>query len=175
MNQDINFGNLLATLIVGLPAILAAVGALITSLRNGRRIEENTAITVATKTDVAKKLEMGEATRQATVRAADLVIASNKQSAVVIQEVAKTINGRMDQHLEEAKNRAYAEGLREGQKLTHELKEQIATNSALIRSHEEQIKRHAEHYDENAKLLREEIAKLTALIKPPIGESKSSA
>lgn len=122
-----------------LPATIAAVGALISSIRNTKKINENTEITkgaiVETKDKVDSALKKSadeariEAAAAAKAVAARAVIAAKevadatakqaadavKQTTEAVQTLTTAVNGRMDQLLKEARDKAFAEGYLKGQ------------------------------------------------------------
>lgn len=83
--------QVLIALIGGMPAMLAAIGALIVAIRGNQKIDENTTLTKQTKT----------------------VAVEAKQETV---EVKNAVNGRMEELLNEARRKAYAEGFAVGQR-----------------------------------------------------------
>ena len=92
--------QVLIALIGGMPAMLVALGAMIAAIRGNKKIDDNTAITTraaaATKADAqAAKTEAAEA-------------------AHVVKELQSTVNGRMDELLKAAHDKAYAQGFLDG-------------------------------------------------------------
>jgi hypothetical protein len=113
--------HLINTFIVTLPATIAAVGALLASLRNAqkidtsnKKIDANTVITVAAKKEVTAQAETAKTAAES--------------AAVKVAEVATAINGRMDERVQAAK----AEGYIDGRKAHEEQAAKIAANTDRI-------------------------------------------
>lgn len=130
----VSLNQLILAIIVGMPTLLASIGALVVSLRNGSKIDNNDKLTVATRDEVKESVtKIGSAVKEEAKKDAVKIMAVGmaeaakkaEQVAVVasevatkaadkIEEVAKAINGRMSEQLEEARKAAYAEGLLAG-------------------------------------------------------------
>lgn len=153
--------NLPATL-TAFAALVASIGAIVASLRNTQKIDENTVLTSAVKEDVKKiKTEAVEGAKEVAATAAAVAQkteAASTKTADAVAEVAKAVNGRMDERIEDARKAAYAEGMLQGSKLATEHAAQLQANTLRIEALNEHTKRNAEHL----RVIQESLAVLIA-------------
>lgn len=129
--------HIVIALIAGLPATIPALVAAILSLRNNtkidiatKKVDENTQITTTAK------VEAKEAAHDVAVSAAnaakEVANVASKKVTETMSEVKNVVNGRMDELIEAAKAKAYADGLKDGQKFAEEMTVAMKTNQQRI-------------------------------------------
>jgi hypothetical protein len=144
-----------------LPATLAALAALIAAMRNANKIDENTKLTKTVKDDVAESKEAGKTEAAEAVKT---TLHAVQASTEAVAEVAKSINGKMDDRIEEVRRLAFSEGVLQGKQIASEHAKILAANTEQVRINTDKIvslARHDEKNRENLKVLREAIEKLT--------------
>lgn len=124
-----NWDSVLIALITGLPATLAALGALLVTIKKlwtiDEKLDQNTKLTKETGTnlvetigahDSALRETEDKAKKEAALIASKIAATAAVKTDQNVKELAKALNGRMDQQIETVKTAAYAEGLLAGKK-----------------------------------------------------------
>ncbi len=103
----IDWTNVIIAFIAGLPATIAAVAAFVASLRNARKLAENTALTEkAVTTAAAVKTELAVHDQK---RDSQMMVLEAK-----VEEVHKATNSLTDRLVESTEVEAHARGVLEG-------------------------------------------------------------
>ena len=111
--QNVNWLTVLVTLIIGLPAILGGILAILREIKNNTKITQGTAVEVE-KTLIRREAKVDSALRESEKNAKQEAIMVAAKAISVVNEgisgIAETINGHTDKRVEAAEKAAYAEG-----------------------------------------------------------------
>jgi len=158
-----DFTQIILAFLAGLPATIAAIGALIVSVRGNKKIDDNTKVTIKAASETrTEAINAASHVASQAVAAAKQVAQTAGATQDAIQGLTSAVNGRMDKQIQTEKDASFLEGKMESFKhevadLIRGISDQAAADRVRL---DARITEHAERNAQQLELFRADIRKL---------------